>query len=142
MIDLINLILIGFGGIVFLLGVFALFKILTSARKTMLEKVGGDFFAYLSMIAFVLLVIGGSVFWIFSSVDFEASRSFKRYIHSFTETYFLEGGLCLLITYGVSKIKPDKHGHLSEGKKIFVIVAGTALGLLAIFLGLKKIFGD
>lgn len=142
MIDLINLILIGFGGIFFLIGVFALFKMLTSARKAVLERVGGDFLAFLSMIAFMLLVIGGSAFWIFSSVDFEASRNFKRYIHSFAETYFLEGGLCLLLTYGVSKIKPDEHVKLSEGKKVFVVAAGTALGLLAIFLGLQKVFGD
>ena len=139
---MIDLILIGFGGTVFLIGVFAMWKILTSARKIMLEKVGGGFLAYLAMIAFVLLVIGGSAFWIFSSVDFEASRNFKRYIHGFAETYFLEGGLCLLLTYGISKLKSDERSKMTEGKKNFVVAAGTVMGLLAIILGLQKIFGD
>ena len=136
---MINMILIVFGMIFFLIGIYALFKMLTSARERVLEMVDGDIFAFVSMIAFVMLVIGGAAYWIFSSYDFEAARSFKRYVHTFPETYFIEGTLCLLLTYGVSKIKSNE--RLSGGKKIFVIAGGTVLGLLAIFLGLKKING-
>ena len=75
--------------------------------------------AYLAMIAFLLLVIDGSAFWIFSTVDFEASGNFKRYIHSFAQTYFLAGGLCLLLTYGISKLKADENSKLTAGKKFF-----------------------
>ena len=141
---MIEIILIGFGGIFFLLGIYALFKILTTARKQILEAVDGDFLAYLSMIAFVLSVIGVSVYWIYSSIDFVAARSFRRYIHGFAETYLFEGALCLLLTYGFAKINPDKlNGRvpMSDGKRSFVIIGGIFFGLLAIYLGLKKIVG-
>ncbi len=142
MIETINMILVGFGGIVFLLSIYALFKILTTARKQILETLDGDFLAYLSMIAFVLSAIGVSVYWIYSSIDFEAARSFRRYMHSFPETYLVEGTLCLLLTYGFAKINPDKlngRAQMSDGKRSFVIIAGIFFGLLAIYLGLKKI---
>ena len=144
MIELANLILMGFGGIVFLLCVYSLFKMLTTARKQILEAVDGDFLAYLSMIAFVLSGIGVAVYWIAGSIDFEAARSFRRYIHGFPETYLFEGTLCLLLTYGFAKINPDKlngRAQMSDGKRSFVIIAGIAFGLLAIYLGLKKIVG-
>lgn len=142
---MVEMILICFGGIGVLLGVYALFKILTTARKQILETVDGDFFAYLSLIAWLLTLIAVSGFWIFSAIDFEAARSFRRYMHSFAETYLFEGSLCLLLTYGFAKINPEKlngRGQMSDGKRTLVIVAGIAFGLLAIFLGLKKIFGD
>lgn len=142
---MIEMILAVFGGVCLLLGVFALFKILTNARKFLFEMVDGDFLAFLSMIAFVILIIGGSAYWIFSSIDFEAARSFKRYIHSFAETYLLEGGLCLLLTYGFSKINPEKlngRAKMNDGKRSLVIILGIFFGLLAIFLGLNKIIGD
>ena len=134
---MINMILAGFGVIFLLIGIYALFKLLTTARERLLSMVDGDILAFISMIAFVLLVIGGSAYWIFSSYDFEAARAFKRYIHSFTATYFVEGSICLLLTYGISKIKPDE--RFSEEKKLFIIVSGTIFGLLAIFLGLKRL---
>ena len=136
MINLINMILIVFGIITFLIGMYALFKMLTN-RKHFLNVVDGDILAFISLIAFVILVIGGSMYWIFSSIDFEAARNFKRYIHSFTATYFVEGGYCLLLTYGISKIKTNE--RLSEGKKVFIVAFGTIFGLIAIFLGLKRL---
>lgn len=142
MMNMINLILVIFGAAFFLAGIYALFKILTTARERALKLVDGDILAFISLIAFVLITIGGAAYWIFSSIDFEAARNFKRYVHTFPETYFVEGALCLLLTYGFSKIKPNEQVKLSEGKKILVIAAGTFFGLLAIFLGLKKIFGN
>ncbi|MBR4382425.1 MAG: hypothetical protein IKP64_02585 [Selenomonadaceae bacterium] len=142
MTEMANLILIGFGGIVFLLGIYVLFKILTSARKKILDAVDGDFFAYLSLIAWVLTAIIVSVYWIYSSIDFEAARNFRRYMHGFAETYLFEGALCLLLTYGFAKINPEKlngRAQMSDGKRSFVIIAGIFFGLLAIYLGLKKI---
>lgn len=141
MIDLINMFLAVVGAIFFLIGIYALIKLLTTARKRLLDMLDGDILAFVSMIAFVLIVIGGSAYWIFSSLDFDAARSFKRYVHTFPETYFIEGTLCLLLTYGFSKINPDKLNgrvQLSSGKRSFVIVFGIVFGLLAIFLGLRK----
>ena len=137
---MIEMILIVFGGISFLIGVYALIKTLTTARKRLLSMVDGDILAFISFLAWILILIGGSAYWIFSSLDFEAARGFRRYTHSFTATYFVEGGICLLLTYGISKIKPNE--RLSEGKKLFIIAAGSILGLLSIFLGLKRIFGN
>lgn len=134
-----EMILIVFGAIFFLIGIYALIKVLTTARERIWRMVDGDILAFISMITWILLLIGVSVYWMFSSYDFEAARSFKRYVHSFTATYFFEGALCLLLTYGVGKIKPNE--RFSDGKKIFVIAGGTLLGLLSIFLGLKKMFG-
>ena len=145
MIDIANMILAVIGGVFFLTGVFALFQMLTKARACLLNMVDGDFFAFLSLIAFVLVLIGSSAYWIFSSIDFEAARSFRRYMHSFAETYLFEGTLCLLLTYGFAKINPDKLNgriQMSSGKRSLVIVFGIFFGLLAIFLGLKKIIGD
>ena len=136
---MINMILIVFGVIFFLIGIYALFKMLTTARERVFEMVDGDTLAFISFLAWILVLIGCAAYWIFSSYDFEAARSFKRYVHTFPETYFIEGTLCLLLTYGVSKIKSDE--RLSGGKKILVIAGGTVFGLLAIFLGLKKIVG-
>ena len=141
MIDIANMILAAFGGVFFLIGVFALFQMLTKARARLLDMVDGDFLAFLSLIAFVLLLIAASAYWIFSSIDFEAARSFRRYMHSFAETYLFEGTLCLLLTYGFAKINPDKLNgrvQMSNGKRSFVIVFGIVFGLLAIFLGLRK----
>ncbi|MBR1646685.1 MAG: hypothetical protein IJ685_07890 [Selenomonadaceae bacterium] len=136
------LICIGVG--FFLIGIYSLIKILTSAREKILDAVDGNYLAFVSMIAWVLTFIGVSVYWIYSSIDFDAARSFRRYMHGFAETYFFEGGLCLLLTYGFAKINPDKlkgRVQMSDGKRSFVIIAGTVFGLLAIWLGLKKIFG-
>ena len=136
---MINVILAVFGAIFFLVGIYALIKVLTTSRERLLSMVDGDILAFISFLAWILILIGVSAYWIFSSYDFEAARSFRRYIHSFTATYFVEGGLCLLLTYGISKIKPDE--RFSEGKKLLVIIGGTIFGLLAIFLGLKKVVG-
>ena len=139
MLDIANTILIVFGGIFFLIGIFALFKMLTNPKR-ILSVVDGDILAFLSLIAFVLLVIGSAAYWIAGSIDFYAARSFRRYIHTFPETYIAEGALCLLITYGISKIKSNE--RLSEGKKILIIAGGTLFGLLGIYLGVKKMFGN
>ena len=142
---MINMILAVFGGVFFLVGIYALFQMLTKARKRLLDTVDGDFLAFLSLIAWVLVFIGVSAYWIFSSIDFEAARNFRRYIHSFAETYLFEGTLCLLLTYGFAKINPDKlngRAQISGGKRSFVIVFGIIFGLLAIVLGLKKIVGS
>lgn len=142
---MVEMILICFGGIGVLLGVYALFKVLTSARQKLLETVDGDFFAYLSLIAWLLTLIAVSCYWIFSSIDFETARNFRRYLHSFAEMYLFEGALCLLLIYGFAKINPEKlngRAQMSDDKRTLVIVAGIAFGLLAIFLGLKKIIGD
>ena len=139
------MILAVFGGVFFLVGIYALFQMLTKARKRLLDTVDGDFLAFLSLIAWVLVFIGVSAYWIFSSIDFEAARNFRRYIHSFAETYLFEGTLCLLLTYGFAKINPDKlngRAQISGGKRSFVIVFGIIFGLLAIVLGLKKIVGS
>ena len=142
---MINMILAVFGGVFFLVGIYALFQMLTKARKRLLDTVDGDFLAFLSLIAWVLVFIGVSAYWIFSSIDFEAARNFRRYIHSFAEMYLFEGTLCLLLTYGFAKINPDKlngRAQISGGKRSFVIVFGIIFGLLAIVLGLKKIVGS
>lgn len=139
-----DVILMCFGGVFFLLSVYGLFKMLTSARQRVLDMVDGNFLAFVSLIAWVLTFIGASAYWIFSSYDFAAARSFRRYVHTFAETYLFEGALCLLLTYGFAKINPDKLNgrvQMSDGKRSFVIVAGIAFGLIAIFLGLKKIVG-
>lgn len=139
-----DVILMCFGGVFFLLSVYGLFKMLTSARQRVLDMVDGNFLAFVSLIAWVLTFIGASAYWIFSSYDFAAARSFRRYVHTFAETYLFEGALCLLLTYGFAKINPDKlngRGQMSDGKRSFVIVAGIAFGLIAIFLGLKKFVG-
>ena len=141
---MINMILLVFGVIFFLIGIYALFKMLTTARERVFEMVDGDTLAFISFLAWILLLIGVSAYWIFSSYDFEAARSFKKYVHTFPETYFIEGALCLLLTYGFAKINPDKLNgrvQMSSGKRSFVIVFGIFFGLLAIFLGLKKIVG-
>lgn len=144
MIDIANMILAVIGCIFFLPGVFAIFKMLTKARTRLLDVVDGDFLAFLSLIVFVLVLIAASAYWIFSSIDFEAARSFRKYIHGFAETYLFEGTLCLLLTYGFAKINPAKLNgrvQMSSGKRSLVIVFGIFFGLLAIFLGLKKIIG-
>ena len=142
---MIDVILIGFGVVVMLTSIYALIKILTTAREKILDAVDGNYLAFVSMIAWVLTFIGAASYWIFSSIDFEAARSFRRYVHTFAETYFFEGTLCLLLTYGFAKINPDKLNgrvQMSDGKRSFVIIAGIFFGLLAIYLGLKKIIGD
>ena len=141
---MIDVILMCFGGVCFLFGIYALFKILTSSRERVLDMVDGDFLAFVSMIAGILTFIGASAYWIAGSIDFEATRNFRRYLHTFAETYLFEGALCLLLTYGFAKINPDKLNgrvQMSGGKRSFVITAGIAFGLIAIFLGLKKIVG-
>ena len=134
-----EMILIVFGAISFLICVYALFKMLTTVRERIWSMVDGDILAFISLFAWMIVFIGGSAYFVFSGLDYEAARSFRRYVHSFTATYFFEGALCLLLTYGISKIKPNE--RMSDGKKIFVIAGGTVLGLLSIFLGLKKIVG-
>ena len=136
---MINMILAVFGVIFFLIGIYALIKVLTTARERLLSMVDGDILAFISLFAWMIVFIGGSAYFVFSGLDYEAARSFRRYVHSFTATYFFEGALCLLLTYGISKIKPNE--RLSEGKKLLVIIGGTIFGLLAIFLGLKKVVG-
>ena len=139
---MIDVILTGFGGVCFLLSVYGLFKILTSARERVLYMVDGNFLAFVSMIAWILTFIGVSVYWIAGSIDFEATRNFRRYMHTFAETYLFEGALYLLLTYGFAKINPEKlngRAQMSDGKRFFVIIAGICFGLLAFFLGLKKI---
>ena len=139
---MINMFLAVVGAIVFLIGIYALIKLLTKARERLLEMVDGDILAFVSMIAFMLVVIGGSAWWIFSSLDFDAARNFRRYVHTFPETYFIEGTLCLLLTYGFAKINPDKLNgrvRMSGGKRSFVIVFGIVFGVLAVLLGLKKL---
>ena len=141
---MIELVLTGFGGIFFLFGIYALFKILTTARKRVFDMVDGNFLAFVSIIAWILTSIVVSVYWIAGSIDFEATRNFRRYMHTFAETYLFEGALCLLLTYGFAKINPEKlndRAQMSDGKRFFVIIAGICFGLLAIFLGLKKIVG-
>ena len=139
---MINMILAVIGAIFFLVGVYALFKTLTKARERLLDTVDGDFFAFISLIAWIIVFIGVSAYWIFSSIDFEAARSFRRHIHSFAETYLFEGALCLLLTYGFSKINPEKLNgrvQISGGKRSLVIILGIFFGLLAIYLGLSKL---
>lgn len=133
--------MIVFGSISFMLGIYALFKMLTR-REHFLNMVNGDILAFISLIAWVLTFMGGAAYFVFSGLDSVATRNFKIYIHTFPETYFIEGVLCLLLTYGFSKVKPSEQMQLSEGKKIFVIVGGILLGLFCIFLSLKKTFGD
>ena len=134
---MINMILAVFGGTFLLIGIYALIKLLTTARKRLFDMVDGDILAFISFLAWILLLIGGAAYWIFSSYDFEAARHFRRYIHRFTATYFVEGGICLLLTYGISKIKPNE--RFSDDKKLIVVAGGIILGLLAIFLGLKRL---
>ena len=141
---MIDVILMSFGGVCFLLSVYGLFKMLTSARQRLLDMVDGNFLAFVSLVAWVLTFIGVAAYWIFSSYDFAAARSLRRHVHTFAETYLFEGALCLLLTYGFAKINPDKLNgrvQMSGGKRSFVIVAGIAFGLIAILLGLKKIVG-
>ena len=141
---MIDVILMCFGGVCFLLSVCGLFKMLTSARERVLDTVDGNFLAFVSLVAWMLTFIGASAYWIFSSYDFDAARNLRRHVHTFAETYLFEGALCLLLTYGFAKINPDKLNgrvQMSGGKRSFVITAGIALGLLAIYLGLKKIVG-
>ena len=141
---MIEMILIAFGVVAMLTGIYALIKILTTARKKILDAVDGNYLAFVSMIAWVLTFIGAASYWIFSSIDFETARNFRRYVHTFAETYLFEGTLCLLLTYGFAKINPEKLNgrvQMSGGKRFFVIIVGIFLGLLAIYLGLKKIVG-
>lgn len=133
-----NAILIGFGGVVFLLCIYGLFKMLTTARARVLETVNGDILAYISLIAWMIVFIGAAAYWIFSSIDFYAARSFRLYVHSFTAIYFFEGALCLLLTYGISAIDND---NLRGVKRTVVIAAGILFGLLAILLGVKRLIG-
>ena len=139
---MVDVILMCFGGVCFLLGVYGLFKMLTSARERVFDMVDGDFLAFVSLVAWVLTCTGAAAYWIFSSYDFDAARNLRRHVHTFAETYLFEGALCLLLTYGFAKINPDKLNgrvQMSGGKRSFVITAGIAFGLIAIFLGLKKI---
>lgn len=139
---MVDMVLMIFGGVFFLISCYGLLKMLTTARDRVLEMVDGDFLAYISLIAWMLVFIASSAYWIFSSIDFETARSFRRYIHSFTATYFFEGTLCLLLTYGFAKINPEKLNgrvQMSSGKRSFVIVLGIFFGLLAIVLGLMRL---
>ena len=89
---MINVILICVGVVVMLTGIYALIKILSSKRKFLLDMVDGDYLAFVSLIAWMLTFIGAASYWIFSSIDFETARSFRRHIHTFAETYLFEGG--------------------------------------------------
>ena len=75
MLDIANTILIVFGVIFFLIGIFALFKMLTNPKR-FLSVVDGDILAFVSLIAFVLLIISSAAYWIAGSIDFYAARSF------------------------------------------------------------------
>lgn len=144
MVEMINMILMGFGGICLLCSIYGLLKMLTSAREKILDVVDGNFLAYLSLIAWVLTGIAVSVYWIYGSIDFDAARSFRRYMHGFAETYLFEGALCLLLTYGFAKINLDKLNgrvQMSDGKRSLIIIGGIFFGLITIWLGLKKIVG-
>lgn len=135
---MIEIILSVFGGVFFLISAYGLIKILTTARKRLLDMVDGDIFAYISLVAWIIVFMATSAFWIFSSIDFYAAKSFRKYLHSFPETYLFEGALCLLLTYGASKLKTFK----SDGQRLLVIIGGIFFGLLAIFLGLSKMIDD
>lgn len=135
---MIEIFLIGFGGVTFLLCVYGLLKMLTTARARVLEMVNGDILAFVSLIAWMLTFIAAAAYWVFSSIDFYAAKSFRLYVHSFTATYFFEGALCLLLTYGLSAIDND---NLRGGKRTVVIAAGILFGLLAILLGVKRLIG-
>lgn len=133
-----NIFLIVFGGVAFVLCVYGLFAVLTTKRNNLLKMIGGDILAYVSMIAWMIVFIAGAAFLAFKGYDFDAATNLRRYVQSFTFTYFFEGALCLLMTYGVSKLP-----NLQSGLKRTLIIAGGILfGLLSIFLGLQKIFGD
>ena len=130
-----NIILSVLGGVMFVLCVYGLIAVLTFRRGRVLEMVGGDGLAYLSLVVWMIVFVAASAYWTYSCVDFAAARSLRRYVHSFTATYFLEGALCLLMTYGFGKMNTVEH----NGKRTFVIAGGILLGLLAIALGLKRL---
>ena len=133
-----NIILIVFGGVTFVLCVYGLIVILTTRRNKLLEMVGGDGLAYLSLVAWMLTFTACAAYWIYSSIDFDAARSLRQYVHSFTATYFAEGGLCLFLTYGFSQMNNVEH----NGKRTLIIAGGILLGLLAIVLGLQRLLAD
>ncbi|MBE8953452.1 MAG: hypothetical protein SR1Q7_09960 [Quinella sp. 1Q7] len=133
-----NIILIVFGGVAFVLCVYGLFAVLTFSRKRVLDMVGDNGLAYLSMIAWMLTFTAGAAYWTYSSIDFDSARSLRQYVHSFTATYFAEGGLCLFLTYGFSQMNNVEH----NGKRTLIIAGGILLGLLAIVLGLQRLLTD
>lgn len=133
-----NIFLIIFGGVAFVLCVYALFAILTTKRDNLLQMIDGNILTYISLITWMIVIIAGAAFLTLKGYDSDAATNLRQYVHSFTLTYFFEGALCLLMTYGVSKM-PNLQSGL---KRTLIIAGGILLGLLSIFLGLQKIFGD
>lgn len=133
------MILIVFGIVALLICLYALFAMLTTKREHFLKIVDGDGLAFISLLAWMLVFIAGSAYLIFKGFDPDAANNFRRYVHSFTGTYFFEGALCLLLTYGFSQVSKGKSDGL---KRTLIIAGGILLGLLPIVLGLLRLLNE
>ena len=127
------------GGIFFFV---ALIAMLTFRRTWALKTVNGNLFGYLALLICALLLIGGCLYLSIKFYDPNLALEIKNFYNGNIELkYFASGIICLIVTYAYTQIDDAKLPEKYRGKKAWVIIGGSLLGLLSIFMGLRKLHG-